>query len=112
MNIAEYMRVGRVRAVIYVRGQDEGIQEMMCRLYAEDKMYDVVGVVRNLDEVVNCDVLLASHMSRITRNYIKYLQVASDLRDKGIKIETALSITKDKENKLKSMGFTEVLKLL
>ena len=112
MNIVEYMRVGRIRAVIYVRGQDEGIQEMMCRLYAEDKMYDVVGVVRNLDEVKDCDVLLVSHMSRINRDYIKYLQAVRYLRDKGIKIESVLSATKDKENKLKSMGFTEVLKLL
>lgn len=112
MNIVEYMRVGRIRAMIYVRGQDEGIQEMMCRLYAEDKMYDVVHVVKNLEEVKDCDVLLVSHVSRISRDYIKYLQVASNLRDKGIKIETALSATKDKENKLKNMGFAEVLKSL
>lgn len=112
MNIVEYMRVGRVRTVIYVRGQDEGIQEMMCRLYANDKQYDVVNVVKNLEEVKDCDILLVSHVSRISRDYIKYLQAVGDLRDRGIKIESALNATKDKENKLKSMGFTEVLKLL
>lgn len=112
MNIVEYMRVGRVRAIIYVRGKDEGIQEMMCKLYANDKQYDVVGVVKNLDEVNNCDVLLVSHASRIGRDYIKYLQTARDLRDRGIKIESVLSAAKDKEDKLKSMGFTEILKSL
>ena len=69
-------------------------------------------LVRNLDEVKDCDVLLVSHMSRINRDYIKYLQAVRYLRDKGIKIESVLSATKNKENKLKSMGFTEVLKLL
>lgn len=112
MNIVEYMRVGRVRAVIYVRGKDEGIQEMMCKLYANDKQYDVVGVVKNLDEVNNCDVLLVSHASRIGRDYIKYIQTARDLSGRGIKIESVLSATKDKENKLKNMGFAEILKSL
>ena len=112
MNIVEYMRVGRIRAVIYVRGKDEGIQEMICKLYANDKQYDVVDVVKNLEDVKDCDVLLVSHVSRISRDYIKYLQIVGDLRDRGIKIEPALSITKDKENKLKSMGFAEVLKSL
>ena len=112
MNIVEYMGVGRIRVVIYVHGQDEGIQELMCKLYANDKRYDVVGVVKNLEKVRDCDVLLVSHSHKISRDYIEYLQVASDLRDKGIKIETALSYTKDKENKLKSMGFADVLKSL
>lgn len=112
MNIVEYMRVGRIRAAIYVRGKDEGIQEMICKLYANDKQYDVVDVVKNLEDAKDCDVLLVSHVSRISRDYIKYLQIVGDLRDRGIKIEPALSITKDKENKLKSMGFAEVLKSL
>lgn len=112
MNIVEYMRVGRVRSVIYVRGQDEGIQEMMCRLYANAKQYDVVNVVKNLEKVKDCDILLVSHVSRISRDYIKYFQVVGVLRDRGIKVESALSATKDKENKLKSMGFAEVLKSL
>lgn len=112
MNIVEYMRVGRIKAIIYVRGQNEGMQEMMCRLYANDKQYDVVGVVKNFEEVNNCDVLLVSHVSRISRDYIKYLQTISYLRDKGIKVESALSVTKDKEDKLKIMGFTDILKSL
>ena len=112
MNIVEYMRVGRVRAIVYVNGQDEGIQELMCKLYANDKQYDVVGVIKNLGKVKDCDILLVSHSHKISRDYIKYLQVASNLRDKGIKIETALSAAKDKENKLKNMGVAEILKSL
>lgn len=112
MNIVEYMRVGRVRVVIYVRGQDECIQEMMCRLYANDRQYDVVNVVKNIEEAKDCDVLLVSHVSRISRDYTKYLKIVKYLRSKGIEIESALNATKDKQNKLKSMGFTEVLKSL
>lgn len=112
MDIVQYMRKGRVKAAIYVRGQNEGIQEMMCRLYAEDKGYDVVNVVKNLEEVDNCDVLLVSHVSRIGRNYIKYLQTANMLRDKGIEIESALNIKKDNEDKLKILEYTEILKTL
>ena len=77
MNVVEYMRKGRVKAMIYVRGQNEGIQEIMCKLYAEDKKYDVVKVVKNIDDVYDCDVLLVSHVSKINRNYIKYLQVVN-----------------------------------
>lgn len=95
MNIVEYTRVGRVRAIIYVRGKDEGIQEMMCKLYAEDKGYDAVDVVKDLGGVNNCDVLLVSHASRISRNYIEYLQIENMLKNKAITIETALRVGKD-----------------
>lgn len=111
MNIVKYMRVGRVKAVIYVRGQDEGIQEIMCRLYAEDKRYDVVKVVKDINDAIDCDVLIVSHMSKISRNYIEYLHIANALRSKGIEIESALN-TNDKEDRLKKLELVEVLKLL
>lgn len=112
MNIVEYMRKGRVRAVIYVRGQNEGIQEVMCRLYAEDKKYDVIKVVKNIDDIYDCDVLLVSHVSKISRNYIKYLQIANALRNRGIEIESALNVGKDKKDKLKNVELIEILKSL
>jgi DNA invertase Pin-like site-specific DNA recombinase len=106
MNIVEYMRVGRAKAVIYVRGHNEGMQEMMCKLYAEDKGYDVVDVVKNIEEVDNCDVLLVSHVSRVSINYIQYLHIVNTMQDKGIKIESALN-TNDKVDDLKN--FTSLL---
>ena len=112
MNVVEYMRKGRVRAVIYVRGQNEGIQEVMCRLYAEDKKYDVVKVVKDIDDVYDCDVLLVSHVSKINRNYIKYLQIANTLRNRGVEIESALNVGKDKGDKMKNMELAEILKSL
>lgn len=112
MNIVEYMRVGRVRAVIYVHGKDEGIQEVMCRLYAEDKQYDVVKVVKDLVDVSDCDVLLVSHVSKINRNYVKYLQIANTLKIRGIEIESALNASKDKKDKMKNMELAEILKSL
>ena len=111
MNVVEYMRKGRVRAVIYVRGQNEGIQEVMCRLYAEDKKYDVIKVVKDLDDVYDCDVLLVSHVSKVNRNYVKYLQIANALRSRGVEIESALN-AKDKKDKMKNMELTEILKSL
>ena len=112
MNVVEYMRKGRVRAVIYVRGQNEGIQEVMCRLYAEDKKYDVVKVVKDIDDVYDCDVLLVSHVSKINRNYVKYLQIANALRIRGIEIESALNASKDKKDGMKNMELAEILKFL
>ena len=112
MNIVQYMRKGRVKAVIYVRGQNEGIQEVMCKLYAEDREYDVVKVIKDINDASDCDVLLVSHVSKISRNYIKYLQAANMLRNKGIEIESALNGSKDNKNKLRNMEFIEVLKFL
>lgn len=112
MNVVEYMRKGRVKAMIYVRGQNEGIQEIMCRLYAEDKKYDVVKVVKNIDDVYDCDVLLVSHVSKINRNYIKYLQVVNALRNKGVEIESALNVIKNENDKMKNMELAEILKFL
>lgn len=112
MDTVQYLRKGRVRAVIYVCGQDEGIQEIMCRLYSEDKGYDVIGVVKNIEDACNCDVLLVSHVSKISRNYIKYLQSVNMLRNKGIEIESALNATKSNKEKLKNMEFIEMLKSL
>lgn len=112
MNIVQYIRKGRVRAIIYVRGQNEGIQEIMCRLYAEDKEYDVVKVVKNINDAFDCDVLLVSHVSKISRNYIKYLQIVNALRNRGIEIEPALNVAKNKNNKMKNMELAEILKSL
>lgn len=112
MNVIEYMRRGRVKAIIYVRGQNEGIQEIMCRLYAEDNKYDVIKVVKNIEDVYDCDVLLVSHVSKINRNYIKYLQIANMLRSNGIEIESVLNAAKSNEEKMKNMELAEILKYL
>lgn len=112
MNIVQYMRKGRVSAVIYVRGQNEGIQEVMCRLYAEDKKYDVIKVIKDLEDISDCDVLLVSHVSKINRNYVKYLQIANTLRSRGIEIESALNASKDKRDEMKNMELAEILKSL
>ena len=112
MSIVQYLRKGRVKAAIYVRGQNEGIQEIMCRLYSEDKGYDVVKVVKDINDASDCDVLLVSHVSKISRNYIEYLQTANALRGRGIEIESALNDSKDKKNKLESLEFIKALKSL
>ena len=88
MDTVQYLRKGRVRAVIYVCGQDEGIQEIMCRLYSEDKGYDVVGVVKNIEDACNCDVLLVANFSRISRKKMTLVKTYKLFKARGIRVES------------------------
>lgn len=110
IKVASYIRRGRVDAVIYVRGKNEEMQELTCKLYAMDKKYDVLYVARNLEDVGKCDVLLVSNASRISRNYEKYCQIVKEFNNRGITIESAVSVPDSDENILKIMEFAEILK--
>lgn len=89
--VAHYIRKNRIaKAVIYVRGHREQFQEMMCRLYAKDKGYDVAYVTRNLEDVKLCDVLLVANPSRISRDKIEYCKIVKELNENGIAVESAI----------------------
>ena len=79
------------KAVIYVRGNNEEFQETICRVYASDRGYKVAYVTRNIEDVTNCDVLLVTNHHRISRDKMKYHQVAKDFEEKGIKIESIVN---------------------
>ena len=91
--VMHYMRKNkRDNAVIYVRGHDEEIekmQEMMCRLYCKDEDYEVLFVTKNLEDVKDCDVLVVTNASRISRNQLKYYEILKEFKKKGIKVELA-----------------------
>lgn len=89
--IVPYFRKNRVEAVIYVRGNNKEFQEMMCRLYAADKCYEVSYVARHFKDVNLCDVLLVTDTSRISRNELEYYKIVKEFDDKGIRIEYAVN---------------------
>lgn len=77
-------------AIIYVRGNNEELQEMVCRIYAIDQGYKVLYTTRHLEDVNLCDVLLVVNLSRISRNQNKYYESLKNLKTKGI---TVISVT-------------------
>lgn len=77
------------KAIIYVRGHNTEMQEVFCRVYAADKGYKVLFVTSDLEAVTNCDVLIVSNASRISRDKFKYYETLNDLKAKGIEVESA-----------------------
>lgn len=78
------------KAVIYVRGQKEKMQEIFCRLYASDKGYKITYVTNNIDDVNLCDIMLVANPSRISRNRLEYEKIVNELKGRGITIESAV----------------------
>ena len=76
------------KAVIYVRGNQEKMQEIVCRLYASDKGYKILYATNNIEDVNLCNVMLISNPSRITRNREEYENTVSKLKARGIEVES------------------------
>lgn len=75
------------KVVIYVRGNDEELQEEKCKLYAAEKGYKVLYTARQLEDVNSCDMLLVTSPSRISRNKLEYYKIVENFNDRGIKIK-------------------------
>ena len=77
------------KAIIYVRGNKQEQQEILCRLYAVE--YDVLFATTNLEDAYNCDcdVVIVANASRISRDIFEYHRTIKALKSKGIKIEFA-----------------------
>ncbi len=78
------------KAIIYVRGEKEKMQEIFCRLYASDKGYKVLYTTTNIEDVNLCDVLLVTNPSRISRNRLEYEEIVNKLKAKNIEVESAV----------------------
>ena len=74
------------KAIIYVRGNNKEMQEIICRVYASDKGYKVLYVTSNIDDVNLCDVLLVTNPSRIIREQLEYIKIVNRLKEKNIEI--------------------------
>lgn len=92
--VVHYIRKNKAEAVIYVRGNNKEFQEMLCRLYAADRGYEISYVTSNIEDVYLCDVLLITEPSRISRKAAEYYEVTKELNDKGIEIEYAVYLNK------------------
>ncbi len=85
------------KAIIYVRGHNQEMQEIFCRLYAKEKGYKVNFVTTDINAVANCDVLLVANPSRISRNRIEYQIIINKLKKMGIEVKSAIEHEKSDE---------------
>ena len=76
------------QAIIYVRGNNKEMQEVYCKLYAAEVGYNILFATDDIKEVKDCDVLLVSNPSRISREEAKYFEVINDFKAKGIEVES------------------------
>lgn len=79
------------KAIIYLRGHNQEKQEVFCRVYAADKGYKVLFVTTDIEAVNNCDLLLVSNLSRISRNRIECQIILNKLKKKGIEVVSVSS---------------------
>lgn len=73
-------------AIIYVRGNNKEMQEVYCKLCAAEQGYNVLFATDDIKEVRNCDILLISNPSRISRDNTKYYEVVNEFKAKGIEV--------------------------
>ena len=92
-------------AVIYVRGHNKEKQEVLCKLYAAEQGYKVLFTTDDIQAVRNCEVLLISNSSRISRDKFKYYEIVNDLKSKGIKVESVAQ----QENSAEYLFFAQEL---
>ena len=92
-------------AVIYVRGDKKEVQEMLCHLCAIERGYKVAFATDNLDDVKNCNVLMAMNPSRISKSETKYYEIVNNFKAKGIEVEFAV----DHENLVDNLELARYL---
>lgn len=85
-----------MKAIILTRGHNAKEQEEKCKMYALTKGYEVLEVIEHIRDTAiplnqQIDVVIVSHISRITRDYYKYLKIEKELKDNGVTIEVARS---------------------
>lgn len=92
-------------AVIYVRGNQKEMQEMFCTLCAVERGYKVAFATDNLDDVKDCDILIVTNPSRISRNETEYYKIVNNFKEKGIEVEFAV----DNENLIENLELAKQL---
>lgn len=89
--VNDIKRKRKETAVVYVRGNNEELQEMVCRIYAIDQGYKVLYTTRHLEDVNLCDYLIVANLSRISRNQHKYYESLKKLKNRGISVVSVTS---------------------
>ena len=77
--------------MIYLKENDrKAAQKLFCTAHAMDYDYEILGDTTNLEEVKDCDIMLVSSATMITRDVEEYYTIERELKEKGIRIEVAL----------------------
>lgn len=83
-----------MRAVVYVRGNDESFQEKRCLDYALSKSYEVLAITNDIRDIAmpiingEIDIIVTAGVSRITRDYTKFKRLQNILVRHGVFIDT------------------------
>ena len=78
-------------AIIYLKDNDrKAAQKLFCTAHAIDYDYEILGDTTNLEEVKDCDIMLVSSATMITRDVEEYYTIERELKEKEIRIEVAL----------------------
>ena len=97
--VVRYFRKNRRdEVVIYVRGNNEAMQEIICKLYAVDNDYRVLYTTRNIEDINLCDIVLVADPSRISRDRMEYTKIVKNLKERNIKVESVAKEDSDIHN--------------
>ena len=78
-------------AMIYLKDNDrKAAQKLFCTAHAIDCGYEILGETTDLKEVKDCNIMLVSSASVITRDVNEYYNIIRELKEKEIEIEVAI----------------------
>lgn len=78
-------------AMIYLKDNErKAVQKLFCTAHAMDYGYEILGNTTDLEEVKDCNIMLVSSASVITRDVNEYYSIERELKKKGIEIEVAI----------------------
>lgn len=88
-----YIRKNRqTEVVIYLKDNDDkAAQRLLCRAYAIDLGYEIVGETTNIEDVKDCNVVLITSASTLTRDVDEFYDIVKKFKRRGIEVEVALS---------------------
>ena len=87
-----YIRKNReTTAMIYLKeNDDKAAQRLLCRAYAIDNGYRIVGETTNLEDVKDCDLMLITSAFVLTRNVNEFYNIVKELKQRSVEIIVAL----------------------
>lgn len=78
-------------AMIYLKdNENKAAQKLFCYAYAVDCGYKMIGNTTDIEEVKDCDLMIVSSASIITRDVDEYYTIERRLKKRGIEIEIAI----------------------
>ena len=88
-----YIRKNKIpTAMIYLKDNDrKAAQKLFCTAYAVDCEYEIIGETTDIEEIKDCDFMIVSSASMITRDVDEYYNIERKLKKRGIEIEIALN---------------------